>query len=375
LAPSSYYYKATKIDETELEIAIEEIAGQFPTYGTRRVAKQLGRSPHEMTVNRKRARRIMLQKGLFRPVKRRKRRTTNSQHPYPRYPNLVKELKIVRPDQVWVSDITYIRLLGDFVYLAIIMDVFTRAIRGWCLSRSMDQELTLTALRNALSTHVPEIHHSDQGVQYAANDYTGLLQSCGIQISMAAIGKAEENGYAERVIRTIKEEEIDLSEYLDFADAARQIGYFIEDVYRSKRIHSSLGYLTPSEYEQAYRLAHTQTVGFSGWLDSLTYPFFRFFVLNGLWKSGQHALCCPLFHRLYFFYDVFLHLFFPPLTLLLIGRFLRRFNLLRDFVLPFLDVLNSIQPLKISILCPYSRIIGSRGFKNDTVCHRNLKFC
>ena len=259
LAPSSYYYKALKPDEAELAVAIEEIAGRFPTYGTRRIAKQLERAPYKMTANRKRVRRIMAEKGLLRPVKRRKRRTTDSQHPYPRYSNRVKELEITHPEQVWVSDITYIRLFGDFVYLAIIMDVFTRSIRGWRLSRSMDQELTLTALRNALATHVPEIHHSDQGVQYAANDYTDLLQSRGIQISMAAIGKAEENGYAERVIRTIKEEEIDLSEYLDFADAARQIGYFIEDVYRSKRIHSSLGYLTPSEYEQAYRLAHTQT--------------------------------------------------------------------------------------------------------------------
>ena len=263
LAPSSYYYKATGPDEAELAIAIEKIAGQFPTYGTRRIAKQLVRDPYKMTANRKRVRRIMAERGLLRPVKRRKRRTTNSQHPYPRYHNRVKELEITHPEQVWVSDITYIRLFGDFVYLAIIMDVFTRSIRGWCLCRSMDQELTLTALRNALATHVPEIHHSDQGVQYAAHDYTGLLQSRGIQISMAAIGKAEENGYAERVIRTIKEEEIDLSEYLDFADAAQQIGYFIEDVYRFKRIHSSLGYLTPSEYEQAYRLAHTQTAGVS----------------------------------------------------------------------------------------------------------------
>jgi len=157
---------------------------------------------------------------------------------------------------VWVSDITYIRLQDDFVYLAIIMDVFTRALRGWCLGRSLDQALTLTALRGALETHMPEIHHSDQGVQYAATDYIDLLKAYQIQISMAAIGKAEENGYAERVIRTIKEEEVDLSEYYDFAVAAHQIGTFIEDVYMTKRIHSSLGYLTPVEFEQAYRLSH-----------------------------------------------------------------------------------------------------------------------
>ena len=258
LSRSSYYYKAFQPDESKLEAAIEEIAGQFPTYGTRRISQQLRRAPHKMTINRKRARRIMVEKELLRPVKKRKQRTTDSQHPYLRYPNLVKELEIVYPEQVWVSDITYIRLQADFVYLAIIMDVFTRAFRGWSLSRSLDQELTLTALRGALSTHVPEIHHSDQGVQYAANDYIGLLISSDIQISMAAIGKAQENGYAERVIRTIKEEEVDLSEYLDFADAVCQIGHFIEDAYFSKRIHSSLGYLTPAEFELAYRLAQTQ---------------------------------------------------------------------------------------------------------------------
>jgi putative transposase len=257
LSPSTYYYQAVQLDESAIEKAMEEVAGQFPTYGTRRMAKQLGRPPHDILINRKRARRIMAKKGMLIPVKRCKRRTTDSQHPYPRYPNLVKTMEITHPEQVWVSDITYIRLHHDFVYLAIIMDVFTRSIRGWCLSRSLDQALTLTALKGALDNYVPAIHHSDQGVQYAADGYIDLLKVHGIQISMAAIGKAEENGYAERVMRTIKEEEVDLSEYYDFADAARQIGHFIEDVYNTKRIHSSLGYLTPVEFELAYRLAQT----------------------------------------------------------------------------------------------------------------------
>ena len=252
LSPSTYYYRPVQSDESELEAAIEEIAGQFPIYGTRRVTNQLRRPPNRLTVNRKRVRRIMAEKELLRPVKRRKRRTTDSQHPYPRYLNLVKELEITHPDQVWVSDITYIRLHQEYVYLAIIMDVFTRSIRGWCLSRTLDQELTLIALRAALETQSPEIHHSDQGVQYAAYAYTDLLKIHGIQISMAAVGKAEENGYAERFMRTIKEEEVDLSEYLDFGDAHQQIGNFIEDVYNTKRIHSSLGYLTPVEFEYAW---------------------------------------------------------------------------------------------------------------------------
>jgi len=258
LPRSSYYYQARPANENELETVIEEIAGQFPTYGTRRVTHQLRRSPYNIHVNRKRVQRIMAQKKLLRPVKRSRKRTTDSQHPYPRYPNRVKDLDVITPDQVWVSDVTYIRLKNEYVYLAIIMDVFTRAMRGWCLSRTLDQQLTLTALRAALNSACPSIHHSDQGVQYAAHAYIDLLKLHHIQISMAAVGKAEENGYAERVIRTIKEEEVDLSEYLDFSDAAHQIGHFIEDVYMTKRIHSSLGYLTPAEFELAFRLAQTQ---------------------------------------------------------------------------------------------------------------------
>ena len=256
LPRSTFYYQPVLADESQLETAIDEIAGQYPTYGTRRVTHQLRRTPYQMQVNRKRVHRIMLQKELLRPVKRRKKRTTDSEHPYPRYPNLVKDLEVVRPDQVWASDITYVRLKQDFVYLAIILDVFTRAIRGWRLSRLLDQELSLTALRKALQTGQPDIHHSDQGVQYAAYAYIDLLKVHAVQISMAAVGKAEENGYAERWMRTIKEEEVDLSEYLDFMDALDQIGHFIDDVYMTKRIHSSLGYLTPVEFETAWWVSH-----------------------------------------------------------------------------------------------------------------------
>jgi transposase InsO family protein len=254
LPRSSYYYQAAEEDEQELLAAIEEIAGDFPTYGSRRVTQQLRRPPYKIHVNRKRVRRIMAEKNLLRPVKRAKKQTTDSQHPYPRYPNVVKDLEITMPDQAWVSDVTYIRLHKEFVYLAIIMDVFTRAIRGWCLSRNLDQALTLTALKTALKKRCPKIHHSDQGVQYAAHAYIDLLKEHQIEVSMASVGVAEENGYAERVIRTIKEEEVYLSEYIDFADASRQIGHFIEDTYMTKRIHSSLGYLTPVEFEDAYDL-------------------------------------------------------------------------------------------------------------------------
>jgi transposase InsO family protein len=188
--------------------------------------------------------------GLL-PVRR--KRTTNSNHAFRRWPNLVVDLEVVRPDQVWAADITYIRLRQDFVYLAVIMDVFTRLIRGWHLGQSLEGALTRTALERALRRHAPEIHHSDQGVQYANSDYVELLLRVKAQVSMAAVGEPQENGYAERLMRTIKEEEVDLTEYQDFADASAQLGRFLDAVYNRKRIHSALGYLTPVEFEQQWR--------------------------------------------------------------------------------------------------------------------------
>ncbi|HTK74152.1 MAG TPA: integrase core domain-containing protein, partial [Gemmataceae bacterium] len=134
-----------------------------------------------------------------------------------------------------------------------VMDVFTRSIRGWHLGRNLDQGLTLAALERALVVAVPTIHHSDQGVQYAATSYVERLQKLGVRPSMAAIGEPRENGFAERLVRTIKEEEVDLSDYRDFADARSQIGHFIDAVYNLKRIHSSLGYLTPQEFEEQWK--------------------------------------------------------------------------------------------------------------------------
>jgi transposase InsO family protein len=260
LPRSTFYYKSRKASEGSLAGDLKTVAGQFPTYGTRRITHQLRRSPYWYGLNRKHTQRLMRKLGLLQPVKRKKCRTTNSDHPYPRYPNLVKDLNITSPEQVWVSDITYIRLGEGFVYLAIVMDVFTRAIRGWHLSKSLDQELTLVALRMGLADRIPQIHHSDQGIQYAAGAYIDLLKEHDIHISMAAVGKAEENGYAERLMRTIKEEEVDLSDYRDFADAQNQIGRFVEDVYMTKRIHSSLGYLTPVEFEAAWSSSRPEAV-------------------------------------------------------------------------------------------------------------------
>ena len=253
---SSYYYQPKLKDETEVKSAIESVAAEWPTYGYRRVTKQLHRQ--EWFVSKKRIQRLMREMGLQVKIKRKARKTTNSEHDFSRYPNLVQDLEIVRPDQVWVSDITYIRLRYEFVYLAVIMDVFTRSIRGWHLGRGLDQSLTLIALDRALAEHAPEIHHSDQGIQYAATAYIQMLRSVNAEISMAESGEAWQNGYAERLIRTIKEEEVDLSDYDDYNDAVSQLGRFLNDVYIHKRIHSSLGYLTPAEFEERWRREHEQ---------------------------------------------------------------------------------------------------------------------
>lgn len=256
-APRSSVY-AAHLDQVpapadaNLRAHIERIAGAWPTYGYRRVTAQLRREGAG-AVNGKRVRRLMSALGLKGHAPTRRCRTTNSDHPYPRYPNLVADLRVTQPDLVWVADITYVRLQRDFVYLAVLMDVYTRAIRGWELARQLDQALTRAALERALTAgHHPGIHHSDQGVQYAATAYVARLEQLGAQISMAEQGEPRQNGYAERLMRTIKEEEVALTEYRDFADAYAQIGRFLDEVYQHKRIHSALGYLTPAEFEAAF---------------------------------------------------------------------------------------------------------------------------
>lgn len=163
------------------------------------------------------------------------------------------------PNHVWVCDLTWIKLAnGEEAYLAIILDVFTRKIVGWALGQHLGHELPLAALLRAFKRGTPDIHHSDQGVQYACEAYTQHLLDRDVRISMAAVGKAGENGYAERVIGTIKLDEVELTEYAGFHDALRQLGRFIDTVYNKKRIHSSLGYLTPVEFQQQWRLQQRQ---------------------------------------------------------------------------------------------------------------------
>ncbi len=176
-------------------------------------------------------------------------RTTFSQHNLGWYPNLIKHLEPIEPNHIWCGDIPYIRVRSEFLYLAVLMDIFTRAIRGWHLGRDLTEALVLTALERALATHpAPDIHHSDHGVQYAASGYVALLESHGTQIS-----RPTENAYAERLIRTLKDEEVYLNDYEDYDDAYQHIGRFLDEVYMTRRVHSALGYLTPAEFEALHR--------------------------------------------------------------------------------------------------------------------------
>jgi putative transposase len=252
---SSASYEPRPGEDRPLRDALTEVAGQGPTSGDRRLTQQLQREGH--AVNTKRVRRLMHELGIVGNAPERRPRTTDSGHTYPRSPNLVEGLEVTRPDEVRVADITSIRLRKEFVYLSVLMDIFTRCIRGWHLGRGLDQELTITALRRAFEQGRPEIPPSDQGGQSAATAYVEMRMSAGSQISMANVGEPEENGYAERLMRTIKEEEVDLSEDEDFGDALRGLGRCLDDVYNRKRIHSSLGSLTPAEFEGQWREKHT----------------------------------------------------------------------------------------------------------------------
>ena len=245
---STLYYQP-KIDPCEevLRTEIEQLAGRYPKYGYRRITKLLVRMGYP--VGYRRVARLMKSANLSVSVKR-ICQTTNSIDGVRPWVNRVENLNICRCDQVWVGDITYVQLKKRFVYVSLLMDVFTRMIRAWHLSQHLTQSLTLKPLEAALHRSVPEIHHSDQGVQYLSNAYLSTLRHHGIEISVARRGCPWENGYAERLIRTLKEEEVHLNDYEDITEARERIGHFITQVYNQKRPHSALGYLTPVEFQQ-----------------------------------------------------------------------------------------------------------------------------
>jgi putative transposase len=250
----SWYYArphARSTEDADLQDAIERIVLEFPGYGYRRVTPELRRRGR--VVNHKRVLRIMREGELLCRLKRRRMRTTDSDHGLAIYPNRLRERPITRLNQVWVADLTYVRLPTEFVFLAVILDAYSRKVIGWELSRSLETSLTLTALNRALRSRVVTpglIHHSDQGVQYASAEYVARAEAGGLTLSMSRRGRPRDNPQAESFFRTLKTEQVYLTEYANLADARRQIGRFIDDVYNQKRLHSSLGYLPPIEFEE-----------------------------------------------------------------------------------------------------------------------------
>lgn len=258
LSKSNYYDWAKgrmpAVKDGSLLKEVHSIACEFPCYGYRRMTHELRR--RDMRINSKKVRKIMKQENLvcrrkkaFRPV------TTDSNHGFKVYPNLAKDLIVTGLNQLWVADITYIRLPHGFAYLAAIEDVFSRKCIGWNLGKEMDTILTLEALDIAISERwdmdlTNLIHHSDQGVQYASDAYTGRLDQFGIKISMSRKGNPYDNAFAESFNKTIKVEEVYINEYETLEDAYKNIKHFIELVYNKKRLHSSLGYIPPEEFEK-----------------------------------------------------------------------------------------------------------------------------
>lgn len=232
-------------------------------YGYRRITAELARQ--NIKANHKRVLKTMKKHGLTCKKRQFKVCTTNSNHGLRVYPNLIKNLKVVKLNRVWVSDITFIHFANnETAYLATVMDRFSRKCIGWSLSYNIDTQLCLNALKMAIEDRKKVnlkglIHHSDQGSQYASNEYTGLLEKQGILISMSRKGNCYDNAHAESFFKTVKYEEVYMDEYQSFSQAFNNIKYFIEEVYNKKRLHSSIGYMPPTEFEQQYKLKEVAT--------------------------------------------------------------------------------------------------------------------
>ena len=236
--------------DMDLRDAIQRVALEMPSYGRPRITKELRRCGWK--VNAKRVRRLMREDNLLCIRKRKFVVTTNSAHSLRVYPNLARQMVLTDVDQLWRADITYVRLQEELVFLAVILDAYSRRVIGWALDHTLENELTLAALRMALSRRSIGpglVHHSDRGVQYASDEYTDLLKSQGIQISMSRKGNPWDNAACESFMKTLKYEEVYRSEYRDLAEARASIGQFLERVYNRKRLHSALGYVPPVEFE------------------------------------------------------------------------------------------------------------------------------
>jgi putative transposase len=258
ISTSTYYYKPKKsralrdFHDAQLRDEIEAIQTEFPYAGYRTVRTYLFRRRGHW-YNWKKIRRIMGKYGLLVKIRRAFVRTTDSTHGLPVYPNLIAGMTVTFINQLWVADITYIRIATGFVYLAVILDVFSRRIVGWAISKSLDRRFTIEALKMAIELRKPlpgTIHHSDKGLQYACLEYVELLKHHEFRISMSRSGNPYDNAFAESFMKTLKKEEVYLWEYESFVDVAERIPYFIEEVYNRKRVHSGIGYLPPVEFER-----------------------------------------------------------------------------------------------------------------------------
>ena len=237
--------------DMDLRDAIQKIALQWPCYGSRRIAKEL--RARGWKVNRKRVQRLMQEDNLLCVTKRKFVVTTDSAHGLKVYPNLAATMVVTGVNQLWVADITYIRLEEEFVYMAVILDAYSRRVIGWHLDNVLDDSLSLAALRMALEGRTVQpglVHHSDRGVQYASGDYTDLLKKNGIDISMSRKGNPWDNAKCESFMKTLKYEEVYRTEYRNMADARAAIGEFLEKVYNEKRLHSALDYRSPAQFER-----------------------------------------------------------------------------------------------------------------------------
>jgi len=237
-------------DDLELRSQIQTIALEMRSYGYRPITAELHR--RGVKVNHKRVLRLLREDNLLCLRQRAFVRTTDSRHGLTVYPNLARDLVLSNINQLWVADITYIRLLREFIYLAVLLDAYSRRGLGWAISRHIDTELTLAALQMALRARTIQpglVHHSDQGVQYAATDYVAVLSEHKIQISMSRTGNPYDNAKAERFMRTLKYEEIYMNDYETLAEVRASVEHFIDAVYNRKRLHSAIGYRPPVEFE------------------------------------------------------------------------------------------------------------------------------
>jgi putative transposase len=238
--------------DMDLREEMQKIAVEWPSYGSRRMTREL--KARGWDVNRKRVQRLMREDHLLCVAKRKFVVTTDSAHGLKVYANLAGSMVLTGVDQLWIADITYIRLEEEFVYLAVILDAYSRRVIGWHLGEGLDSSLTLTALRMALRDRTVQpglVHHSDRGVQYCSGDYTGLLEEHGIQVSMSRKANPWDNAACESFMKTLKYEEVYRTEYRNLADARARIGEFLEKVYNEKRLHSALDYRSPVQFESS----------------------------------------------------------------------------------------------------------------------------